>query len=171
MARIIAAAAAKHLTPLTLELGGKSPVIIDPKYDLKTAAKRILVGKTTNAGQVCTRPRDLFRNRIRANDVYTTQICIAPDYVLIHKDKQEELVKAIKDQLVAFYPNWQLNDPNYTSIISPTHFSRVTNLIRSTEGTISIDGGKDEKTLRVGTTVVTDVPADDLLMSELVCIF
>ena len=69
MARIIAAAAAKHLTPLTLELGGKSPVIIDPKYDLKTAAKRILVGKTTNAGQVRTQFRDLFRNRIRANGV------------------------------------------------------------------------------------------------------
>ena len=59
MARIIAAAAAKHLTPLTLELGGKSPVIIDPKYDLKTAAKRILVGKTTNAGQVRAQCRDL----------------------------------------------------------------------------------------------------------------
>ncbi|KAI0041687.1 aldehyde dehydrogenase [Auriscalpium vulgare] len=84
--RIVAAAAAKHLTPITLELGGKSPVFIDDKTDLKVAAQRILWGKTTNAGQ----------------------ICIAPDYVLVPRGSQEALLDVLKEELRSFYPDGAL---------------------------------------------------------------
>lgn len=73
--KIVAAAAAKHLTPVTLELGGKSPVVIDPNCDLETAARRILWGKVANAGQTC----------------------VAPDYILIPKDFQDTFADALKN--------------------------------------------------------------------------
>jgi len=74
VARIVSVAAAKHLTPLTLELGGKSPAIIDPACDIKTAAKRLLWGKVVNAGQTC----------------------VAPDYILVPRDYQDKLVEELK---------------------------------------------------------------------------
>lgn len=144
IARIVAAAAAKHLTPLTLELGGKSPVYIDSDYDIELAAKRILFGKNTNAGQVC----------------------ISPDFVLIHPSKQEALVSALKSHIASFHPSGALTDENYTKIVSPAHFSRLSSLLASTKGTVVIGGGKDEKTLKFETTVVTDVKEGDSLLSE-----
>ena len=80
MAKIVATAAAKHLTPVTLELGGKSPVIVDPNVDLKLAAKRLMWGKVVNAGQTC----------------------VAPDYILVPKEFQDKFVQALKDVYVVF---------------------------------------------------------------------
>ena len=80
MAKIVATAAAKHLTPVTLELGGKSPVIVDPNVDLKLAAKRLMWGKVVNAGQTC----------------------VAPDYILVPKEFQDKFVQALKDVYVFF---------------------------------------------------------------------
>ncbi|EMD36330.1 hypothetical protein CERSUDRAFT_95663 [Gelatoporia subvermispora B] len=81
--RIVASAAAKHLTPVTLELGGKSPVIVDGEFDLKLAAKRILYGKFLNCGQ----------------------LCITPDYVLIPRDRADDLVDALKEAYHSFFPD------------------------------------------------------------------
>lgn len=78
VAKVVSAAAAKHLTPVSLELGGKSPVIIDPSCDLTMTAKRLLWGKTVNAGQTC----------------------VAPDYVLVPKSFQDQLVEALKKTYV-----------------------------------------------------------------------
>ncbi|KAH8110168.1 Aldehyde/histidinol dehydrogenase [Phellopilus nigrolimitatus] len=80
--RVVAAAAAKHLTPITLELGGKSPVLIDPSYDIDLAAKRILFGKATNAGQTC----------------------VAPDYVLVTRDQQTALIEALQKHYSTCFP-------------------------------------------------------------------
>ncbi|KAG5641214.1 hypothetical protein DXG03_005762, partial [Asterophora parasitica] len=93
--RITAAAAAKHLTPLTLELGGKSPLIVDGTFDISLAAKRLLWGKTNNAGQTC----------------------ITPDYVLVLRDKQEAFVAALELAYHLFYPTGALNSASFGRIV------------------------------------------------------
>ena len=91
---------------------------------------------------------------------------MAPDYILINKDKQEEFIQALKEQLASFYPNGQLGDPNYTGIVSLTHYRRISNLLKGSKGSVVVGGRGDEKTLQFETTVVTGVPSDDSLMSE-----
>lgn len=102
----IMAAASARLTPVTLELGGKSPTLIHPSYSVPTACSRIVFGKLLNAGQTC----------------------IAPDYALVQKDKVEQFVKAFKDEVIKQYPTIQSN-PDYTSIVSERHFRRIRQLI------------------------------------------
>lgn len=104
--RKIALAAAKNLTPVTLELSGKSPVIIDSSYSTEEAAHRTLWGKVFNAGQTC----------------------IAPDYVLVHKDQLIEFVRAARSAVKRFYPNG-IDDGTYTSVINQSHFKRLQTLI------------------------------------------
>jgi coniferyl-aldehyde dehydrogenase len=99
-------AAAANLTPLTLELGGKSPVILSRSADMKTAAARIMNGKTMNAGQ----------------------ICLAPDYVLAPADRMGEFVEAAKAAVTAMFPTVKDN-PDYTAIISQKHFERVSGYV------------------------------------------
>ncbi len=100
--KIVMQAAANNLTPVTLELGGKSPVVIDEKYNLKTAAKSIIAGKFYNAGQTC----------------------IAPDYILVNKKQQKDLINELTDELKKVYR--QTNDNNdYTAIINSNHFNRL----------------------------------------------
>ncbi|KAF9009920.1 NAD-aldehyde dehydrogenase [Cyathus striatus] len=144
--KIIATAAAKHLTPVTLELGGKSPVIIDPKCDLETAAKRILWGKCVNAGQTC----------------------VAPDYILVPKDFQDTFVKALQDAHSSFYPTE--SGPSvpyqYCRLITPQAFKRVKTLLDITKGTVAIGGETDEATKYIAPTIVKDVKGDDSLMTE-----
>lgn len=103
--RNVAQAAARNLTPLTLELGGKSPVIIGKHYDVAEAAKRILWGKTFNAGQTC----------------------IAPDYVLVHEDKLGEFICAASATVTACYPDGINN--TFTSIINAQHYQRITAML------------------------------------------
>ena len=102
----IAQTAAKNMTPVTLELSGKSPVFIDQSYNIEEAAQRIIWGKTFNAGQTC----------------------VAPDYVLVHQDKLLEFVRAARVATKRLYPNG-LQGNQYTSIINSQHFQRLQGLI------------------------------------------
>ncbi|KAF8156031.1 NAD-aldehyde dehydrogenase [Crassisporium funariophilum] len=147
VAKIVAAAAAKHLTPLTLELGGKSPVIIDPGCDLKTAAKRILWGKVVNAGQTC----------------------VAPDYVLVPREFQETFVQALKEVYEEFYPDAakRSSAPDvYSRIVTPQAYARISGMLEKTKGKVVIGGEVDRESKFIAPTVVQDVKADDSLMSE-----
>ncbi|KAG2105497.1 aldehyde dehydrogenase [Suillus discolor] len=144
VARIVASAAAKHLTPMTLELGGKSPVIIDSAYDIDLAAKRILWGKCHNAGQ----------------------ICVAPDYVLVQRDKQDELVKAFQKHYNAFFPKGALDSPSFGSIVSDSHYKRLTSLLSRTTGEIVLKGRSDAARKRLELTIVKNVAGGDSLLEE-----
>ncbi|KAJ7889024.1 aldehyde dehydrogenase [Mycena leptocephala] len=141
IARIISAAAAKHLTPLTLELGGKSPVIVDSSYDITLAAKRILWGKSQNCGQ----------------------LCVSPDYVLIPRTHQDALVSALKDLCAEFFPDGSMKSDSISRIVSPEHHARLIDLLNRTKGEVVI-GGKAEGNTKIELTVLKDVPADDSFM-------
>ncbi|KIJ36345.1 hypothetical protein M422DRAFT_179475 [Sphaerobolus stellatus SS14] len=142
--RIVAAAAAKHLTPVTLELGGKCPVIIDPKYDMELAAKRVLWGKMINAGQVC----------------------ISPDYVLIPRDQQDNFVNALVKTYNEFFPNGSLDSPDTGGIINERHFHRVQDMLKRSKGKVVIGGKSDTARLKMEVTVVRDVQGGDSLMED-----
>lgn len=140
--RIVMAAAAKHLTPVTLELGGKSPCVVMPDADLETTARRIVWGKFTNAGQTC----------------------IAPDYVLVDADTENKLIpllqKAITDM---FGENPEASD-SYGRIVSDRHFERLAGFISS--GEVEIGGQTNTETRYVAPTVLTGVSADSRVMQE-----
>ncbi|KAF5389876.1 hypothetical protein D9757_003571 [Collybiopsis confluens] len=142
--KIISMAGAKTLSPVSLELGGKSPVFIDPKCDLKIAAKRILWGKAANAGQTC----------------------VAPDYIIVQRDFQDTFVQALQDVYNEFYPDKASAPGQMSRLVSARAFTRVSNLIKNTKGTIVFGGDTDEATKYIGPTVVKDVKPDDCLMSE-----
>ncbi|KAF5357137.1 hypothetical protein D9756_006811 [Leucocoprinus leucothites] len=142
--RIVSTAAAKHLTPVSLELGGKSPVFVDPECDLETTAKRIMWGKVVNAGQTC----------------------VAPDYVLVPKDFQDKFVNALKDVCDKFYPESASTPGVYSRLITPQAFKRVKGLLDNTKGKVVFGGETDEATKFIAPTVVKDVSFDDSLMSE-----
>ncbi|KAF8638214.1 hypothetical protein AX16_010560 [Volvariella volvacea WC 439] len=144
--KIVATAAAKHLTPVTLELGGKSPVIIDPNCDLEMAARRILWGKIVNAGQTC----------------------VAPDYILVPSHFQDKLVQALKDAHQEFFPGTtKPSDPDaYSRIVTPQAYSRIKALLDDTKGEVAIGGETNEKDKYIAPTVVKDVKGDDSLMTE-----
>ncbi|KAH9956199.1 aldehyde dehydrogenase [Russula dissimulans] len=141
--RIVAKAAAEHLTPITLELGGKAPVVIDPNTtNLKIAAKRILWGKSRNAGQ----------------------ICVAPDYVLIPRSAQDAFVEAVKEAAVELHLGDALTSDSYGSIVSDRHYKRLRNLMIKSSGEIVIGGDTDEKKRRITPTVYRDVKEGDSLL-------
>ncbi|KAG9313353.1 Aldehyde/histidinol dehydrogenase [Chiua virens] len=144
VARIVCAAAAKTLSPVSLELGGKSPVVIDPKCDLKTAAKRIMWGKCVNAGQTC----------------------VAPDYLLVPEDAQDTVIQALKEAHDEFYPNGAVASSDLSHIINKQHFGRIKGLLDRTSGMIVFGGQTDESRLFIAPTVVKGVKGDDALMSE-----
>ncbi|KAH9486012.1 Aldehyde dehydrogenase family 3 member I1, chloroplastic [Psilocybe cubensis] len=146
VARIIAAAAAKHLTPLTLELGGKSPVIVDSTADISISAKRILWGKINNSGQ----------------------ICVAPDYVLAEKAIVPQLIEAFKQHYRAFYPDGALNSNSFSRIVSDAHFERLKGLLKRTNGKIVFGGKWEEGEGKRGfePTLVVDVKEGDALLEE-----
>ena len=104
--KMVAQAAAKNLTPVTLELGGKSPAILDPSSDLATVAPRLAFGKLLNAGQTC----------------------IAPDYAFVPKDRIDAFVEAMQRAVAKMYPSLAAN-PDYTSIVSDRHFARLQGLL------------------------------------------
>jgi aldehyde dehydrogenase (NAD+) len=147
VARIVSAAAAKHLTPLSLELGGKSPVIVDAAYDMELAAKRILWGKCTNAGQ----------------------ICVAPDHILVPQEKQDELIRGLEKAYKTFFPNGALDDSHFGSIVNEIHFNRLSSLLDRTQGEKVgnvMKGRKDAARKRIEPTIVKDVKDGDSLMEE-----
>ncbi|KAJ8689817.1 Hexadecenal dehydrogenase [Pleurotus ostreatus] len=141
--RIIATAAGKHLTPVTLELGGKSPIIVDPNYDIKLAAKRILWGKISNCGQ----------------------ICVCPDHVFVVREKQEEFIAALKEYYHQFFPDGALASDSIGRIVNEAHFNRLKGLLARTKGNIVLGGQTDDK-LRMEPTIIKDVTQEDSLMEE-----
>ncbi|XP_074032094.1 aldehyde dehydrogenase, dimeric NADP-preferring isoform X2 [Leptinotarsa decemlineata] len=134
--------ATKNLTPVTLELGGKSPVYVDSSANLKLAARRIIWGKTQNAGQ----------------------ICIAPDYVLCSKSVQEELIDYIEKALEEFFQGYVKSSKSYGRIISKRHFARLCNLMKNQK--IAVGGHTDEEDLLIEPTVLVDVKPEDPIMQE-----
>lgn len=144
--KIVAEAAAKFVTPVTLELGGKSPVFVDPNCDLEMAARRILWGKAVNAGQTC----------------------VAPDYVLVPRSFQDKFIQALKTADESFYPpSKDSSSPGASSkLVTHEAFMRVKGLLDNTMGTIVIGGETDEATKFIAPTVVRDVHGGDVLMSE-----
>lgn len=144
--KIIATAAAKTLTPVSLELGGKSPVFVDPNCDLENSARRIWWGKIANAGQTC----------------------VAPDYIVVPKPFQEKFIEALKTAHQNFFPeSSSIATPgHYSRIVSPQAFSRISKLLKDTNGQIVLGGEIDEATKYIAPTIVKDVKFDDSLMSE-----
>jgi coniferyl-aldehyde dehydrogenase len=142
-------AAADNLTPVTLELGGKSPAIVAPSYPIARAAERILVGKCMNAGQTC----------------------IAPDYVLVPADRVDEFIAAAGRVVEACYPD-PMRTPDYTAIVNTAHFDRLIKYVdeaRARGGkvvTLGGDSAPDPGTRRFPPTLLLDVPADCRVMQE-----
>ena len=150
VAKHVAKAAAEHLVPCTLELGGKSPVMIQDDVDLEDAVPRIALGKMMNAGQTC----------------------IAPDYVLMPKAKINAFSDAMIKQAEAMYPQFAGND-DYTSIIADAHYARLQDLIDDAEAkgaTVRTAGDDDKQQLakerRIPLTVVSDVNPEMRIMQE-----
>ncbi|XP_017782086.1 PREDICTED: aldehyde dehydrogenase, dimeric NADP-preferring-like [Nicrophorus vespilloides] len=140
--RIVHAAANKYLTPVTLELGGKSPVFLDDDVDMTIATKRILWGKCVNAGQTC----------------------IAPDYLLCSKQASDRFVAEGKKILAEWYGNSIKDSPDLCRIVNENHFKRVTKLLKNAN--IAIGGEFDSNEKFISPTVVVDVKPDDALMQE-----
>ncbi|KAI0064309.1 NAD-aldehyde dehydrogenase [Artomyces pyxidatus] len=144
VARIVLTAAAQTLSPVTTELGGKSPAFIDPKCDLKVTAKRLMWGKITNAGQTC----------------------VAPDYVLVPKDFVDKFVEACIKTLNEFYPQGAEKSGSFARIISPAHFARIKAQLDATKGKIVYGGSTNAEKKFIEPTLVVNVRDDDSLMKE-----
>ena len=142
LAKTVMASAAKYLTPVILELGGKSPCIIDRTADIAKAAKRIAWGKTLNSGQTC----------------------IAPDYILIHKDVKDRFVKAFAEEVRNLHGEDISKDKHYVRMVNDRAFERVTGYFK--DGKIVYGGGTDAVTRFIEPTLVEDVPLDSPLMTE-----
>lgn len=140
--RIVMRAAAEHLTPVTLELGGKSPAIIDRDADLKSAARRLAWGKTLNAGQTC----------------------IAPDYILVRPEQKSDLIKALKKALSDMLGRDPLNNDDYAAVVNERHFERLKALL--SQGKIVIGGQADPESRKIAPTVLTDADPDSELMTD-----
>ncbi len=142
LAKSVMAAAAKNLTPVVLELGGKSPCIIDKTADIKVAAKRIAWGKTLNSGQTC----------------------IAPDYILIHKDVKDTFIKAFAEEVRNLHGEDIKADTHYVRMVNAKAFDRVTGYFR--DGDIIYGGGSDPESRFIEPTLIENVPLDSPLMTE-----
>jgi len=134
--------AAETLTPVVLELGGKSPCIVDDTANLKIAAKRIVFGKYINCGQTC----------------------VAPDYILCHSSVKERFVKEVCLQITEQYGQNPLDNPDYGRIISDKHFDRICRLID--ENKVVFGGKTNRKTLQIEPVVMDDVTWQDAVMQE-----
>ena len=140
--KIVMEAASKNLTPLTLELGGKSPCIVCSDADMDLAAKRITWGKLINSGQTC----------------------IAPDYLLVQRDKKDILIRKIIDTIREFYGESPLTSDDYGKIINKDHFERL--IAYLDEGKILFGGDYNKDTLKISPTLIDHVSFKDNLMNE-----
>ena len=134
--------AAENLVPVTLELGGKSPCIVDKTAKISLAATRIVWGKYLNCGQTC----------------------VAPDYILCHEAVKDELIAALKKQIVAQFGNDPLNNPTYGKIINQKHFERLCWLINQNK--VVCGGKSDASKLKIEPTVMANVTWDDAVMGQ-----
>jgi aldehyde dehydrogenase (NAD+) len=140
--RIVMAAAARHLTPITLELGGKNPCIVDEDVDIDVAARRIVWGKFFNSGQSC----------------------VAPDYLLVHHAVKKPLLKRIVAVIREFYGSDPSQSPDYGRIIDDGHFDRIMRLLGS--GTVVLGGTGDRSTRYIAPTVLDHIAVNDPIMQE-----
>lgn len=135
-------AAAEHLTPVTLELGGKSPCLVERSADLTLAARRIVWGKCLNSGQTC----------------------VAPDYLLVQTDVKEKLMEEIKKAVAIFYPGSMLESPEYSRIVNSRHFDRLQDLMKM--GKVVQGGESNRGTLKMAFTMLDQVHLDSALMRD-----
>ena len=134
--------ASEHLTPVTLELGGKSPCIVDKSANIKLAAKRIVFGKYLNCGQTC----------------------VAPDYIYCHREVKDTLLKQIQKQIRKQFGKSPLDNKNYGKIINEKHFNRIQNLIDPAK--VICGGNACPETLQIEPTVMNPVTFEDAVMQE-----
>ena len=143
--KIIMAAAAKHLTPVTLELGGKSPVYVDNNIHAKIVAKRVIWGKLCNAGQSC----------------------IAPDYILCHKDVQEQVIEEMKRVLEEMLGDDPQHSEDYGRIVNDRHFERISKIIEAMpQEKLVVGGDRDAESKYISPTIYKDVTFDDVVMQQ-----
>lgn len=140
--KIIMEAAAKNLTPVTLELGGKSPCIVHDDAKIQLAAKRIAWGKYMNAGQTC----------------------IAPDYLYLHQNIKDEFLHYLKDAIQELYGVNPLKNENFTRIVSEKHFSRLHSFL--TNGSLLTGGNTNHEKLMIEPTVLTNITWNDAIMQD-----
>jgi aldehyde dehydrogenase (NAD+) len=140
--KIVMEAAAKHLTPVTLELGGKSPCFVDADINLEHTARRITWGKFINAGQSC----------------------IAPDYLLVDQTIKKDLIEALKHCIGEFYGDSSANSLDYARIINQKNFSRLAALLQ--DGNIIFGGTTNPETLYIAPTAIDHISLDSPLMQE-----
>ncbi len=140
--KIIYKMAAEKLTPVTLELGGKSPCVVEADANITVAAKRIAMPKYSNAGQMC----------------------VAPDYVLVHQSKKNELIAELKKAIPQFYGNDSLNTEGYGRIINDKQFKRIIQYLN--DGTIVYGGKYDEANLYIEPTILDGVSVDSQIMKD-----
>ncbi|WP_299523252.1 aldehyde dehydrogenase family protein [Winogradskyella sp.] len=145
--KIVMTAAAKHLTSVTLELGGKSPTIIDKTASVDKAAKKIVWGKFMNAGQ----------------------ICVTPDYILIDKSIKDKFIEACKKWLDYFYSEQPQNSDSYSRIVTQKHFERLKAHLdnaKDTNAKIEIGGQLDAESKYIAPTIISDLKEDALLLQH-----
>lgn len=142
LGRVVMRAAAEHLTPVVLELGGKSPVVVDSTANIRVAAKRIAWGKSLNAGQTC----------------------IAPDYLLIHRDVKEQFVEEYKRALESLHGEDASESEHYVRMVSDRAFERVAQYM--TDGVVRVGGGVDASQRYIEPTLLDNVAVDSAVMRE-----
>ena len=135
-------AASKNLTPVTLELGGKNPCIVDREARIAQAARRITWGKLLNAGQSC----------------------LAPDYILVHRSVKDELVQALRRSIEEFFGTDPEKSPDFSRIVNDRHFNRLRELLK--DGSVICGGAVDEKTRYIAPTLIENVSVEDRIMQE-----
>ncbi|CAJ0590166.1 unnamed protein product [Cylicocyclus nassatus] len=144
VAKIIMTAAAKHLTPVTLELGGKCPVVVEDDADIELSARRVAWGKWMNCGQTC----------------------LAPDYVMVSPASKEQFIDALRRNITEFYGNDIQASKDYCRIINQRHFDRINSLLDSTKGTTLFKGGECDRNDLFIPPVILDVQKDDPFMHD-----
>jgi len=144
VAKIVMKAASEYLTPVTLELGGKSPTIVDSTANLDLAAEHIISSKCVNAGQ----------------------ICIAPDYVLVDKKIENQLIEKMKTTIKKFYGDNPSTSADYGRIVNKNHFQRVKRLLDTSGGKVEYGGDVNEKDLYIAPTLITNAKADSAVLTE-----
>jgi aldehyde dehydrogenase (NAD+) len=140
--KIVAQAAAVNLTPVTLELGGKNPCIVDASANLKLAAKRIVWGKFINAGQTC----------------------IAPDYILIQKEVKNKFVTYLKDEITAAYGHNPKESPDFARIVNPKNWNRLVSMLDPEK--VIFGGKSDEEDCYISPTLIDESSLDSLIMKD-----
>ncbi|EJE24216.1 aldehyde dehydrogenase [Staphylococcus epidermidis] len=142
--KIVYEAAARKLIPVTLELGGKSPVIVDDTANIKVASERISFGKFTNAGQTC----------------------VAPDYILVQRKVKNDLIKALKKTITEFYGENIEKSPDFGRIVNQKHFNRLNDLIQIHKDNVVFGGNSSKKDLYIEPTLLDNITNDNKIMKE-----